>query len=67
VLVAPERHVLYRFSQKHDSKAVDRLLAGYKGYLVADAATVFDHLYTPGDIVEVGCSLVLVPCPAVLL
>ena len=55
VLVAPERHVLYRFSQKHDSKAVDRLLAGYKGYLVADAATVFDHLYTPGDIVEVGC------------
>jgi transposase len=31
------------------------LLAGYKGYLVADAATVFDHLYTPGDIVEVGC------------
>lgn len=39
VLVAPERHVLYRFSHKHDSDAVDRLLAGYKGYLVADAAS----------------------------
>lgn len=55
VLVAPERHVLYRYSHKHDSEAVDRLLAGYKGYLVADAATVFDHLYKSGDIVEVGC------------
>ena len=37
VLVAPERHVLYRYSARHDSKAVDHLLAGYKGYLVADA------------------------------
>ena len=55
VLVAPERHVLFRFSHKHDGQAVDRLLAGYKGYLVADAATVFDHLYTPGKIVEVAC------------
>jgi len=33
VLVAPERHVLYRLSHKHDSAAVDRLLAGYKGHL----------------------------------
>jgi transposase len=55
VLVAPERHVLYRYSHKHDSAAVDRLLAGYKGYLVADAATVFDHIYKSGDIVEVAC------------
>lgn len=55
VVVAPERHILYRFSHKHDSDAVDRLLAGYKGYLVADAASVFDHLYAPGDIVEVAC------------
>lgn len=55
VLVAPERHVLYRYSHKHDSAAVDRLLAGYKGYLVADAATVFDRIYKSGDIVEVAC------------
>jgi len=55
VLVAPERHVLYRYSHKHDSEAVDRLLTGYKGYLVADAATVFDHIYKSGDIVEVAC------------
>ncbi len=30
VLVAPGRHVLYRYSHKHDSEAVDHLLAGDK-------------------------------------
>ncbi|HUR85154.1 MAG TPA: IS66 family transposase, partial [Solirubrobacteraceae bacterium] len=55
VVVAPERHVLYGFSHKHDSEAVDRLLKGYKGYLVADAHAVYDHLYSDGDIVESGC------------
>ncbi|MCA9718670.1 MAG: transposase, partial [Myxococcales bacterium] len=37
VLVAPEKHVLFRYSRKHDGAAVDQLLAGYEGYLVADA------------------------------
>ena len=55
VVVAPERHVLYRYSKKHDSEAVDRLLAGYEGYLVADAHAVYDHLYADGKVVEVGC------------
>ncbi len=55
VVVAPERHVLYRYSAKHDSAAVDGLLSGYKGYLVADAHSVYDHLYADGEVVEVGC------------
>jgi transposase len=55
VLVAPEKHVLYRFTAKHNSQAVDRLLAGYKGYLVADAHVVYDHLFADGKITEVGC------------
>ena len=55
VVVAPERHVLYRYSSKHDSAAVDRMLAGYEGYLVADAHAVYDHLYADGRVVEVGC------------
>jgi len=55
VLVAPKRHVLFRFSQKHDSQAVDKLLPGYKGYLVADAHTVYDHLYGEGKVTESGC------------
>jgi hypothetical protein len=55
VLVAPDKHVLYGYSKRHDSAAVDDLLRGYKGYLVADAHTVYDHLYRDGEVIEVGC------------
>jgi hypothetical protein len=55
VLVAPELHVLFEYSARHDGAAVDDLLAGYKGHLVADAHVVYDHLYATGDVVEVGC------------
>lgn len=55
VLVAPEKHVLFEFSERHDSAAVDRLLEGYRGYVVADAHVVYDHLYRSGQVVEVGC------------
>jgi transposase len=55
VLVAPGKHVLFEFSDKHDSAAVDKLLAGYSGYVVADAHAVYDHLYRSGHIIEVGC------------
>jgi hypothetical protein len=55
VLVAPDKHVLFEFSDKHDSAAVDKLLAGYRGYIVADAHAVYDHLYRSGQVVEVAC------------
>lgn len=55
VLVAPERHVLYRYSQRHTKEAVDALLPGYKGYLVVDAHVVYDHLFRDGTVLEVGC------------
>ena len=55
VLVAPEKHVLFRFSARHDGAAVDELLKGYSGYLVADAHVVYDHLYKDGTVVEVAC------------
>ncbi|HYP88167.1 MAG TPA: transposase, partial [Polyangiaceae bacterium] len=42
VLVAPEKHVLYGYSRRHDGLAVDNLLSGYKGYLVADAHSVYE-------------------------
>jgi transposase len=54
VMVAPGKHVLYKFSHRHNRDAVDALLAGYAGYLVADAHAVYDHLYATGDVVEVG-------------
>lgn len=55
VLVAPGKHVLFEFSARHDSRAVDQLLGGYEGYLVADAHVVYDHLYQSGKVIEVGC------------
>ena len=55
VTVAPDKHVLFAYSKRHDSAAVDELLAGYAGYLVADAHAVYDHLYRNGTVIEVGC------------
>ena len=55
VTVAPEKHVLFHYSPKHDGDAVDEYLAGYQGYLVADAHSVYEHLYETGDVVEVAC------------
>lgn len=55
VAIAPELHVLFRYSAKHNGAAVDAVLEGYEGYLVADAHSVYDHLYEGGTIVEVGC------------
>lgn len=55
VLVAPKRHVLFEFSMSHDGAAVDRLLGGYTGYVVADAHKVYDHIYGEGKATESGC------------
>lgn len=55
VLVTPQKHVLFRFSPHHDGAAVDRLLGGYTGTVVADAHAVYDHLYGPGKATEAGC------------
>ena len=55
VMVAPGRHVLFEYTPQHSSDAVDDVLAGYQGYLVADAHVVYDHLYRSGSVVEVNC------------
>ncbi len=55
VLVAPQRHVLFEYTPEHNGDAVDDVLAGYKGYVVADAHSVYDHLYETKDVVEVNC------------
>lgn len=55
VVAAPERHVLFGFSAKHNANAVDVLLSGYEGTLVADAHSVYDHLFVDGKIKESGC------------
>ncbi len=55
VVAAPETHVLFAYTPKHDGAAVKDLLGGYKGTLVADAHAVYNHLYKSGDVVEAGC------------
>jgi transposase len=55
VLVAPPKHVLFVFSEKQDGEAVDRLLPDYRGIVVADAHTVYDHIYGPDKASEAGC------------
>jgi transposase len=55
VLIAPGLHVLFRYSAKHDKQAVDALLAGYQGVVVADAHSVYDHLFVDGNVLEAGC------------
>ena len=55
VVAAPERHVLFGFSAKHDNAAVDKLLGGYEGITVLDAHVVYDHLFLDGKIKEAAC------------
>lgn len=54
VVVAPERHVLFKYSPEHTQKAVSTFLQGYRGHLVLDAHTVYEHLFREGAI-ECGC------------
>lgn len=55
VMVVPDRHVLFEFTKKHNGHAVDQVLGGYEGFLVADAHAVYDHLYREGPVKEVNC------------
>lgn len=55
VLVVPGRHVLFEYTRDHTNDAVDSVLAGYEGYLVADAHVVYDHLYANQRVTEVNC------------
>jgi transposase len=55
VLVAPRRHVLFKFSLQHDGAAADKVLDGYTGTIVADAHKVYDHLFGEGKASEAGC------------
>jgi transposase len=55
VMVASGDHVLFRYSHRHTSQAAHELLKGYRGHVIADAATVFDELYRDEEITEVGC------------
>jgi hypothetical protein len=56
VVVADNGHVLFRYTKKHDGTVPAQLLAGFSGYVIADASSVYHELYRsePG-ITEVCC------------
>ena len=45
----------YDFTWQRNSEGPLRLLAGYQGYLQADAAPAYDEVYAKRPITEVGC------------
>lgn len=47
--------VLYEFTDDRRGAHVQRMLAGYEGYLQADAYAGFNALYQGGRIIEVAC------------
>ena len=55
VFIADNDHVVFRYTTEHTSAAVQQMLAGFKGYLLADAATIFDVLYDEHGMIEVSC------------
>jgi len=56
VMVAERDHVLFRYTKTHDGLVPAKLLAGYRGHVIADASSVYHELYRrePG-ITECGC------------
>ena len=55
VFIADADHVVFRPTRHHDGEAIRELLGDYRGYLLADAATIYDALYKSGLITEVSC------------
>ncbi|HEY1435511.1 MAG TPA: IS66 family transposase, partial [Thermoanaerobaculia bacterium] len=49
------RFLVYDYTPDHSGAGPERVFKGFKGYLQADACSVYDALFTGGSIVEVGC------------
>jgi transposase len=55
VFIADRDHVVFRYTPENTSVAVEKLLHGFHGHLLSDAAAVYDVLHREHDVVEVGC------------
>jgi len=55
VMVADHDHVLFRFTARHVQDGPKEFLRGYKGYVLADASSVYERLYKDEKVTEVGC------------
>ena len=50
-------YVVYCYSPDHSAAWPQEIFQDFKGYLQADAASVYDHLYKSKQIIEVGCMM----------
>ncbi len=56
VVVADRDHVLFNFSARHSSDVPRELLRGFRGFVLADASSVYDRLFAAEDApIEAGC------------
>jgi transposase len=55
VFIADRAHVVFRHAREHTGAAFEKLLAGYHGNILADAASVFDVLYRDHGMTEHAC------------
>ncbi len=55
VFIADYEHVIFRYAPEHTSVTIADMLRGFRGYLLADAAKIFDTLYRDLGMTEVGC------------
>jgi transposase/FtsZ-binding cell division protein ZapB len=67
VVVADRDHVLFNFSARHSSDVPRELLRGFRGFVLADASSVYDRLFAAEDApIEAGCRVgggVAAPAP----
>jgi len=56
VVVADRDHVLFDFTSRHSSDAPEAMLRGFRGFVLADASSVYDRLFAAEDApIEAGC------------
>ncbi len=55
VYIADDDHVLFRYSSRRNGEAARSFFTDYKGFIQADAASLYDRLFGDDDATEVGC------------
>ena len=54
VFLADRDHIVFDYGEHHTGAFIRAKLAGFRGYLLLDAATIYDDLFSP-TVIEVGC------------
>ncbi len=55
VTIADRDHVVYHYTRHHNGDFVKQILGNFKGYILADAHTVYDQLFICEERIECAC------------